>query len=72
MAAFTTAKRRQSEGVHPALPQPQWLYMLDWKYDFIHGACWGQVWQTDAPGRCTSGAGLAVMCLFDLGGFLWI
>ena len=70
MAAFTTAKRRQSEGVHPALSQPQWLYMLDWKYDFIHGACSGQMWQTDAPGRCTSGAGLAVMCLFDLGGFL--
>jgi hypothetical protein len=44
--------------------------MLDWKYDFIHGACSGQVWQTDAPGRCTSGAGLAVMCLFGLGGFL--
>jgi hypothetical protein len=44
--------------------------MPDWKYDFIHGACSGQVWQTDAPGRCTSGAGLAVMCLFDLGGFL--
>lgn len=58
------------QGVHPALSQPQRLYMPDWKYDFIHGACSGQVWQTDAPGRCTSGAGLAVMCLFDLGGFL--
>lgn len=44
--------------------------MPDWKYDFIYGACSGKMWQTDAPGRCTPGAGLAVMCLFDLGGFL--
>ena len=28
-------------GVHPALSQPQWLYMPDWKYDFIYGVCQG-------------------------------
>ena len=42
--------------------------MLDWKYDFIHGACSGQVWQTDAHGRCTSGAGISV-CYVTL--FIW-